>query len=96
MGRPTMYREVAQSNDHMAHERILASTPTLYGLTYDGEWLIQVQLTEHMVANNPIKKYFRHLYATPGQARSQAEKVRRRYGVEPQIVEIKADDILGD
>ena len=93
MARPTMYREVAKSNEHMTNERVLASTPRLYGLVHDGEWLIQVQLSEHIVINRPIKKYFRHLYATKGQAQGQAERVRQRYGIEPQIVEIKADDL---
>jgi len=92
MSRPEVYKRVSES--YTQQDRYLASTPCLYGLVYEGEWLLQIKVIAYN--GQSLRKYFRHIYSTKGQARAQARKIKDEYMIEPDIVEINTDDLLVD
>jgi hypothetical protein len=89
MSRPQRYFEIAQSSE--ANGRYLAGTSTIYGLTYQGEWLVQVEPKPWL--GTTVKKYHKHIYATKGMAQTNAKKIQAKYGIEPEIIEINTDDL---
>ena len=81
--------------DNQIHsDRYLASAETIYGLAFENEWLIQVKPQQY--ANQPIRKYYRHIYSRLGQARVAQKKLATEYGIEPDIVEISVNDLQID
>ncbi len=90
MSRPFVYREVAKNYTH--RERYLASTPCLYGLAYEKQWLVNIRPQEYG-PNATIRKYKKLIYSTRGQAMAAVKKVEREYFITPEIVEINLDDL---
>ena len=89
MSRPIKYREIVESPDSAG--RYLAGISTMYGLTYRGEWLVQVQPKPWEGIS--VRRYFKMIYATEGMALANAKKIKSKYGIEPEIVEINTDDV---
>lgn len=70
-------------------EVVLCSTPRLYGLVHNGEWLVQTRLSAY--GKKRIRRYYRHIYCTLGQAKSAAQKIVDRYNITADIKEIITD-----
>jgi hypothetical protein len=89
MSRPEVYKHLADSYTH--RNRFLAGTERLYGLVVDSAWVIQVKPQEYSYQN--VRKYFRHIYCSVGQARLAQKRLEKEYGVEAKIVEIMANEL---
>ena len=89
MSRPEVYKHLADSFIHQ--NRYLAGSEKLYGLVVDSAWVIQVKPQEY--SYQAVRKYFRHIYCTVGQARSAQKRILKEYCVETRIVEILANDL---
>ena len=93
MSRPFVYKEVARN--YQMRDRYLASTPCLYGLMYNREWLINIRPQEYGPTMK-IRKYKKLIYSTKGQAQGAAKRIEREYFITPEIVEINIDDLQSD
>ena len=89
MSRPEVYKHLADNFTH--DDRYLAGCERLYGLVVDSSWVVQVKPQQYDY--QPIRKYFRHIYCSVGQARSAQKRIAKEYGVEAKIVEILANDM---
>lgn len=89
MSRPIKYREIAAGDD--SDGRYLAGISTMYGLTYQGEWLVQVKPKPWEGIS--VRRYFKMIYATEGMAQTHAKKIQAKYGIEPEIIEINTNDM---
>lgn len=93
MPRPFVYKEVAKS--YNKEDRYLASTPCLFGLMHNNEWLISIRPQEYG-PNTKIRKYKKLIYSTKGQAQGAVRKIYKEYFIKAQIVEININDLQSD
>jgi hypothetical protein len=89
MSRPEVYKHLADSYTH--RNRFLAGSERLYGLVVDSTWVIQVKPQEYSYQN--VRKYFRHIYCTVGQARLAQKRILNEYCIETKVVEILANEL---
>jgi|DEB0MinimDraft_10_1074344.scaffolds.fasta_scaffold21345_5 hypothetical protein len=89
MSRPEIYKHLADSYTHQ--NRYLAGSERLYGLVVDSTWVIQIKPQEY--SYQTVRKYFRHIYSSVGQAQLAQKRIAQEYGVEAKIVEILANEL---
>jgi len=89
MSRPEIYKHLADSYTHQ--NRYLAGSERLYGLVVDSTWVIQIKPQEY--SYQTVRKYFRHIYSSVGQAQLAQKRILKEYCIEAKIVEILANEL---
>ena len=89
MARLNVYKRIDQPRERGTTYHQLATTPSMWGLQYEGEWVIETK--RPVYPNKPkddIIKYVRCFYSNRKTAEKIRDKYLLKYGMDCQVIKL--------
>ena len=89
MARPNVYKRFDQPLTVNSTNHQLATTPEMWGLVYEGEWVIELKRpTFPTTPKDAVIKYTKCFYPNRKTAEKQRDKYFSKYGMNCQVLKI--------